>query len=217
MRQQKAIVMVSGPLTPINGPSPAKSGIQQTSVILAFLRLRADCAPRVPRPLKRGRIKKAVLPQVGGVVASPAANDCTIRFPADGGPRAPWTIHSGRTPTAAFGRRRHHNRSRSRRCRPTRPPPAGRTNGQIPWVPGPRITRCRLSPLYPKPSGAAMPRGGAANKARQPDGAAAEAPLASARMTFWPATAGPGEKRARRAPSFMGGSERAVDTWSPSR
>jgi hypothetical protein len=74
------------------GQSPAESGSQETRVILAFLRLRADCSPRVPwsvRPLKRGRIKKTVLPQVGGVVASPAANDCAIRFSRRRRPQAP--------------------------------------------------------------------------------------------------------------------------------
>jgi hypothetical protein len=65
------------------GLPPAESGFQETRVILAFLRLRADCAPRAAsgvRTRPRGTIKKTFLPHVGRVVAILLANDCAMRF-----------------------------------------------------------------------------------------------------------------------------------------
>jgi hypothetical protein len=165
MRRQKAIVAASGPRTPINGPASSRIGVLRNGGDSGIFTAAGRLCPL--RPLE-GEAVEAGKNQKNSSGPSGRGHRHSSRqrlrhafFPPKA---APARLHNTRSPVRHRRLRLACGESHRRRPCRTRPPPAGRTSGQVLWDP-PRITRCRLSPLYPKPRTAAMaqeaPRQGA--------------------------------------------------------
>jgi hypothetical protein len=165
MRQQRAIVAASGPRTPINGRTSNRIGIPRnggdSGIFTAVGRLYPmssdDC-----QAADTGQNQKCSSAQCGTSSPFRPLTTAPCAVPAGGGPQALWTIphqntqsHGG-TDGCAFGRWRRHTIGGPHLVAQRALTARRRKSGQGLCGGVPRITRCRMKPLYPKPRSAAM-------------------------------------------------------------